>query len=59
MDPFYKHFFGKKGIKLDINQYALSEMLQWIFRSAIRNNQEITIYIPSERMRNLLFDYLG
>jgi len=59
MDPFYQHFFRKKGIRLDINQYALSEMLQWIFRSAIRDNQEITIYIPSERMRNLLFDYLG
>lgn len=58
IDPFYIHFFKKKDIEIDGDQYALSEMLQWIFRSAIRNNQEITIYIPSERMRRLLIDYI-
>ena len=38
--------------------YALSEMIQWIFRSRIRNNEDINIYIPSSRMRNLLIEFL-
>lgn len=59
LDPFFIHFFAKKKIYLSHDKFALSEMLQFIFRSAIRNGQPITIYIPSERMRNLLYDYLN
>ena len=33
--------------------YAISEMVQVIWRSAIRNDEPIHLYIPSERMRNL------
>jgi hypothetical protein len=57
-DPFYIHFFGKKGIQLKKDGYALSEFLQWIWRSQIRDNKPITIFIASERMRRLLKDYL-
>lgn len=45
-------------IKLSQDHYALSTLLQWLFRSAIRNNQPIDLYIPSERMRNLLEQWL-
>ena len=48
------HFFDSYGIHVDKDLYALSEMLQWIWRSRIRDNKQIDIYIPSERMRNLL-----
>lgn len=58
LNPFFTMFFSKKGITLDQDNYALSEMIQWIFRSAIRNGEEISLYIPSERMRNLLVDWL-
>lgn len=44
-------------VKEDI--YALSEMVQWIFRSAIREGNEINIYIPSLRMRTLLKRWLN
>ena len=37
--------------------YALSEMIQFICRSAIRDDEQIYCYIPSERMRNLLKSY--
>ncbi len=57
-DPFYEAFFQIRHISMDENGFALSEMLQWIWRSAIRNNKEINIYIPSYRMRNLLIDFL-
>jgi len=39
--------------------YALSSMLQWVWRSAIRENQPINIFIPSSRMRNLFADWLS
>lgn len=59
LNPFYTVFFAKKDIFVDQDKYALSELIQWIFRSAIRNNKEIWIYIPSERMRNLLTEWLN
>jgi hypothetical protein len=59
INPFYLHFFSKKGIAIDQDKYALSELIQWMFRSAIRNNKPIQIYIPSERMRKLLISWLN
>ena len=53
-DPSMVNFLREKGIAFDPEEYALSELLQWIWRSAIRDGQEITIYIPSRRMRELL-----
>lgn len=41
------------------NLYALSELIQWIWRSAIRDNKPICIYIASERMLNILLDWLN
>lgn len=34
--------------------FALSTLLQWIWRSQVRDGKSIDIYIPSERMRSLL-----
>lgn len=47
-------FFKYNNIEINQDLYALSELLQWIWRSQIRDGKEIDIYIPSERMRNLL-----
>ena len=33
-------------------------MLQFIWRSAIRDGEEIWIYIPSIRMRRLLYEWI-
>lgn len=57
-DPNLVKFFGVRGISIDHDQFALSEMIQFIWRSAIRDNQPITVYIPSERMRNLLINWM-
>lgn len=56
--PTIVHFFNKRNITLDQDKYALSEMLQWIWRSRVRDGQEIKVYIPSKRMRTLLLAYL-
>ncbi|WEK50885.1 MAG: hypothetical protein P0Y66_02030 [Candidatus Kaistia colombiensis] len=58
-NPILVQYLHKRGIEWDQDLYALSEMLQWIWRSAIRNGEPISIFIPSERMRNLLIDWLN
>ncbi len=60
MNPVLKGFFESHNVKvLDEDLWALSELLQWLFRSAIRRGNEINIYIPSSRMRGLLEKYLN
>ncbi len=58
LNPLIKQFFINKDIRIEEDTYALSELLQWIWRSSIRNNEDINIYIPSSRMRNLLDKWL-
>lgn len=57
VDDFTRHY----GISFDRDKFALSALLQWIWRSQIRKDDEdgmtdrsIDLYIPSERMRRLL-----
>lgn len=58
-NPEIVHFFNQKGVSMDNDAYALSEMLQWIWRSQIRNGENINIFIPSVRMRRLLSNWLN
>lgn len=56
--PDAADYFEMLGYPLDVDKLALSEMIQWIWRSAIRDGKEIWIYIPSSRMRGLLEDWI-
>ena len=58
-NPHVENFFVARGIKIDEDAYALSEMLQFIWRSAIREGKEIWLYIPSKRMRELLINWIN
>ena len=58
MNVAEKTFYEKNGIRLNDEQYALSIMLQWIWRSAIRDGQKIYIYLPSSRMRRILNNWM-
>lgn len=57
-DPNITKFFASRNIYIDKDRFALSEMLQWIWRSAIRDGKPINLYIPSKRMKNLLIDWI-
>lgn len=59
INPFEVQFFRKHGVVIDEDAFSLSLLLQWIWRSRIRNGEPINLYIPSKRMRNLLIDYLN
>ena len=58
LNPIVKNFFLSRGVTVDEDSFALSEMLQFIWRSAIREYKPINLYIPSSRMRNLLQDWI-
>ena len=58
MNPNEVQFFSSYNIQIDQDGLALNTMLQWIWRSAIRDDKSIQIYIPSQRMRELLKQYL-
>ena len=38
--------------------YALTELIQWVWRSRVRRGELITIYLPSPRMRRLFEEWL-
>lgn len=58
VNPFKRRYFCSRGGDYSDDSYALSTMVQWIWRSAIRDGNEITIYLPSERMRTLLINWI-
>lgn len=59
MNPVLKQFFSQRYVEVNDDMFALSEMIQWIWRSAIRDGKPINIYIPSKRMRELLINWLN
>ena len=56
--PPIKRYFAENGIEASEDLFALSELVQWIWRSRIREGKPITVYIPSERMRTLFTKWL-
>lgn len=59
MRPSEKQYLTANGVNVLEDEYALSVMIQWIWRSAIRDGKEIWIYVPSKRMRNLLRNWIA
>ena len=58
MSPDIKQFVEHYRIEFDDDLFSLSALLQWIWRSRIRDGESINIFIPSERMRNLLITWI-
>ena len=40
------------------DQYALTELVQWVWRSRIRKGEPITLYLPCPRMKKLFEEWL-
>lgn len=53
-----KIFYTRRGVEVNEDLFALSVMVQWIWRSAIRDGRDINLYLPSKRMRDLLTDWM-
>lgn len=51
-------YFNEYGISPREDLYALTELIQWIWRAQIRDGKPINVYIPSERMRTIFKNWL-
>ena len=49
--PEIKALINAFDLECDQEQYALYTIIQWVWRSAIREGHKIRLYIPSSRMR--------
>lgn len=54
-----KAYLQDYGVDIDDNVFALSELVQWVWRSAIRNKQQIVLCIASPRMEKLFINWLN
>lgn len=56
--PEISKYFGERGASLSRDTFALAGLIQWVWRSAIRVGEPITLFLPSYRMTNLFKDWL-
>lgn len=49
-----QRYFEKRGFTIDRDALATSDMVQWLWRSRLRKGEEVWLYLPSRRMRELL-----
>lgn len=54
MNPHERAFFEDNGVTVNQNALAVSDLLQWVWRSRIRRGESVKLYLPSSRMRSLL-----
>lgn len=59
MNPNEYQFFSDRKIKVDEELLALSDLIQYLFRGCIRNGKPMFCYIPSQRMRRLLNQWIN
>lgn len=52
-------YFQSYDLPIDEDQFALSEMIQFVLRSAARNGKPIDLYVASPRMKKLLQIWLN
>lgn len=57
--PVLQYLSQGTTAEFDADSYALAQLMQWVWRSAIRNDEAVSLYLPSARMRKLLLDWLG
>lgn len=52
--PMQRGFFEDKGVKFNEAGWIVADLLQWIYRSRVRNGEPINLFLPSQRMREVL-----
>lgn len=59
MQPQIEQWLRACGIEVAKDLFSLSCLIQWVFRSRIRKDETIILYLPSPRMRQLFTDWLN
>jgi hypothetical protein len=58
INPYVARWLEDNSRAFD-DAYALTELIQWVWRSRVRKGQPITLYLPSPRMRMLMDEWLS
>lgn len=58
-NPVEVNYLKSQGITVDEDSFALSEMIQFIWRGCVRQYKPMTVFILSGRMRKLLEDWIN
>ena len=53
MNPYVARWLEDNSRAFD-DAYALTELIQWVWRSRVRKEQPITLFLPSPRIRRLM-----
>ena len=56
---YIERFFKLKEIEINRDAFALSCLIQWVWRSSIRDGKPINLYLPSKRMKNIFIKWLN
>lgn len=56
-NPYVAKWLGMAKVEKDA--FALTELIQWVWRSRVRKGEPITLYLPSKRMRKIFLDWLN
>ncbi len=59
MNPIIENFLKSHFETIDTDSYALSRLVQWLWRGCIRKGEPMVCCVFSKRMRNLLNEWLG
>lgn len=57
-NPTIERVFRDRNVQINKDLFSVSCLIQWMFRSRIRNGENIIIYLPSPRMCRLLQQWL-
>jgi hypothetical protein len=58
LNPGLVKYFQSRDVEVDQDLYAVSELIQWLWRSQLRDGKPVDLYVPSKRMRGLLRDWM-
>lgn len=58
MNPYIQRWLGLCSDQKSQDRYALTELVQWLYRTAVRDGTPVTVFAPSARMRRLLEQWL-
>lgn len=58
-NPVEVNYLRSRGVQFDEDSFALSQMIQFIWRGCIRGGRPMKVLILSNRMRKLLTDWLN
>ena len=58
-NQYVVNYIESHGVSVDQDEISLSEMVQFVFRSAVRKGEPINLYVASKKMRELFQNWLN